>query len=76
MTIEDLKKEACRVGFINADSGYDTDEAKHNSIEHLMRIFTDDLDDRDDFWIDSQLNYDAIYGQAEKAYDKGFFKEV
>lgn len=72
MTSEELRDEAYRQGFIDAELGYDTVDEKRQSIEKLVRVYTDELDDTDNFFADNYVNYNKIYELVEEAYDKGF----
>lgn len=72
MTLEELREEAYRQGSMDAELGYDTVDEKRQSIEKLVRVYTDELDDTDNFFADNYVNYNKIYELVEEAYDKGF----
>lgn len=74
MTLEELREKAYRQGAVDGELGYDMSEDRCQSVEHLVRVFTDELDDVDDFFADNHLNYDKLYDLIKESYDRGFVR--
>lgn len=71
MTLEELEDKAYNEGLKAGKLGYDGENSAEEVLEHLMRLFIDDLgNEAEEYWLDH--DYDNIYLQIQDNYWLGW----